>query len=236
MTQPVTWRRLGPSHVTAETALSRGLELLDRGEPGDPLTLAWWSVGRDALVLGRGSRVEADEAACRAAGVRVLRRASGGGPVLWGPDLIALDVVVPKGHPLHSDDVVDSYRWLGEAFASALAGLAIPARVLTPEEARSTNDRRLADIACYAGRSPWEVLVDDHKVVGLSQVRRRQGTLLQAGFARRVDAPRLARLLGLCDADTAALVGAFARWPSLSVDAAALVDAVETAFAEPLGA
>jgi lipoate-protein ligase A len=225
----VTWRRLGPSHVTAEDALARGLELLEAADAAP--TLAWWLVDESTLVLGRGSRIDPDRTARTTAGVPVARRGSGGGPVLWGPDLLALDVFVPAGHALYSDDVVASYRWLGEAFASALVSLGLPARALTPKEARATNDPRLAELSCYAGRSPWEVVVDDRKVVGLSQIRRRQGILLQAGLARHVDATRLAHLLGLEASDTAALVTALAPWPSIPYDVPTLIAAVETALA-----
>ena len=50
--------------------------------------------------------------------------------------------------------------------------------------------------ACFGGLSPWEVLAGGRKVVGLSQTRRRPGALLQAGIPLRLDAARLARLLG----------------------------------------
>ena len=49
--------------------------------------------------------------------------------------------------------------------------------------------------ACFGGLSPFEVLAGGRKVVGLSQARRRPGTLLQAGIPLTLDAARLARLM-----------------------------------------
>jgi lipoate---protein ligase len=170
--------------------------MLEAAAPDDPATLAWWLVDDEALVLGRGSKVTADAAACEAAGVSVVRRSSGGGPVVWGPDLLALDVIIPRGHPLHSDDVAESYRWLGEALAQVITELGIPAEALSPTQARDSADG-MGALACYASLSPWEVVVDGRKVVGLSQVRRRSGTLLQAGILLAIDAGRLAGLLDL---------------------------------------
>jgi len=207
MPSPAAWRRLGPSHVTAEAALAGGLELLGAAQPDDPPTLAWWLVDRPTLVLGRGSQVSPDEAACASAGVAVVRRSSGGGPVLWDAGLLGLDVVIPVGHAWFTADVVASYRWVGEALAGALRALGVAARALPPGEARAANDRRLAELACFAGRSPWEVVAGGRKAVGLSQVRRRQGALVQAGIALRLDGGALSRLLRL-DAPTAAAVGA----------------------------
>ena len=174
-----SWRALGVSRATAQSALDEGLGLLDGlRQP----TCVWWQVEQPALVLSRGSRVQADESACRAAGVEVVRRGSGGGPVLWTDALVALDVAVPREHRLWSADVVATYRWLGEMLAEALRALGVnDATALAPEAARSLNDPTLAAMACYAGVSPWEVLVDGRKLVGLSQVRRAAGVLLQVG-------------------------------------------------------
>ncbi len=192
----MAWRRLGPSHATAADALAGSLAALEGAQPDDPATVAWWLVERDALVLGRGSTVAADTAACAAAGVEVVRRSSGGGPVLWGPDLLAVDVIVPRDHPLHSDDVVDSYRLLGEAMTRAIMRLGAPARAVDPAETRSL-DSTMGALSCFAALSPWEVVIDDRKAVGLSQVRRRTGTLLQAGILLDVDGARLTSLLDL---------------------------------------
>lgn len=172
------------------------MALLGAAQPDDPGTHAWWIVDTDTVVLGRGSKVAADHAACAEAGVAVVRRSSGGGPVLWGPDLLALDVVIPKGHPLHTDDIVTSYRWLGQALAQAIVRLGVPACAVEVSSVRDHGDA-MGALACYASLSPWEVVVDNRKVVGLSQVRRRTGTLLQAGILLGLDTERLPRLLDL---------------------------------------
>jgi len=127
-----------------------------------------------------------------------LKRSSGGGPVLWDGDLVALDVVLPRGHRLAADDVVAAYRWLGEAIADALRALGVPdVEVIDVARARAWKAAPgpAAD-ACFGGLSPWEVLAGGRKVVGLSQTRRRPGALLQAGIPLVLDAGRLARVLG----------------------------------------
>jgi len=230
---PEHWRFIGPLTATPAAALSEGVALLDAAGPDDAPTIVWWVVDDEALVLGRGSKVEADHDACRGAGVTVLRRMSGGGPVLWHRDLIALDVVVPRGHRLHSDDVVASYRWLGEAVAEALGTFGLAARVIPPDEARAANDPELANLACFAGRSPWEVVVDDRKVLGLSQVRRRGGTLLQAGIELSPPGRRLAELLRLDAAQRSRLDTALGA-PNPGGDdvpTARIVDAVKVSIA-----
>ena len=236
MPPPGTCRRLEPSNVTAHAALARAVDALASAEAGDPPTVAWSLVDGEVLVLGRGSRVQPDAEACRAAGVGVTRRSSGGGPVLWGPDLLALDVVVPSGHPRYTSDVAASYRWLGEALAAALAALGVPAVAVPPGVARRLDSREVAERACFAGCSPWEVLAGGRKMVGLSQVRRQPGTLLQAGILLRHRPDRLPGLLALDPADRASTSAALAdRAVGLDAYTAAtagdVIGAVERALA-----
>jgi hypothetical protein len=76
---------------------------------------------------------------------------------------------------------------------------------MLPELARKRDRPDLAPLACYAGMSPWEASAESHKVVGLSQVRRRAGVLLQAGILASADQAELAELLVLSATERAAL-------------------------------
>ena len=149
-----------------------------------------------AITVGRAQRGDADPAAAAAEGLDVVLRPSGGGPVLWDDDLIAIDVILPAGHPLLPADIVAAYRWVGEAVAGALTGLGVAgARALPPDEARAWPSGAAAAM-CFGGLSPWEVVAGDRKVLGLSQVRRTTGAIIQVGVPMRLDAERLARAMG----------------------------------------
>jgi lipoate---protein ligase len=209
---------------------------------------SWSTVAEPVLVIGRGVRPgEVNLAGCRAAGLAVLARRSGGGPVLWDSGLIALDVLLPPGHPLADRDVTRAYAWLGTAVANALAGRGVPAAAIPLAEARAAQARddpasRLAARTCFGGISPFEV-VDPagRKLVGLAQVRRAAGTIFQCGIALEFDAPRLASALGRDAADTAALTRALdARVVSVhayrpELTAPEVVVAVETELVGALG-
>ena len=70
-----------------------------------------------------------DRAALAAAGVDLVRRRSGGGAVLVEPArTVWIDVDVPVGDPLWSDDVGRSFGWLGRTWAAALGDLGLDAR------------------------------------------------------------------------------------------------------------
>jgi lipoate---protein ligase len=202
VTAPEVWRRLGPAVLAPEAAVARPPALLAAMPPGGPPVASWSRVARTALVLGRAA---ADPplhgAALARRAIPVLRRRSGGGPVLWDPALVSLDVVVPAGHRLAGRDVTLSYRWLGAVVADALRTLGVGARVVPLDEARSAAGggdpvARRAARACFGGLSPFEVLAPDgRKLVGLSQVRRRAGALFQCGIALDFDATLLAEVL-----------------------------------------
>ncbi len=237
---PPTSRRLGPVALPPAEAVARPVGLLRALTPDDRAIASWSTITHTALVLGRSAGAPpVDRAAVRDAGATVVRRSSGGGPVLWDDGLIALDIILPPGHPLAPADVVQAYRWLGEAIARALTALGAPGpETVTIEASRAAGAAPgPATGACYGGISPFEVLVAGRKVLGLSQARRRQGTLLQAGILLSVDGPLTARLMGRPPEFGAALAAHAAglrEWlPELDADA--VIAAVDRELAPLLG-
>lgn len=137
-----------------------------------------WRYPQPAIVLGRSQH--ALLASLDSRRHRVVERAAGGGAVLVGPWMLGASVVLPLAHPLLAGgSIADSYRWLGEVFVAALAQHGVRALAVPRAGVRKAPD----DLAwaCFAGMSPWEVSVDDRKLVGFAQRRNRQGVLLVAG-------------------------------------------------------
>src|SRR5262245_43146678 len=182
-----TARRLPPSAGPADIELAGGPALLAGVEQTGMPALRWYGMDPPALIVGSSQSLdEIDRAACAAAGLRIHRRRSGGGVVV-STDMLMLDLVLPRGHSLYVDDVTESYRWIGEVWATALRDLGVDANVVSVEAARA--DARSLDPlvrrVCFGGLSPYEVVIGQRKLVGLAQVRRRAGMLYQAGVYRR---------------------------------------------------
>lgn len=155
-------------------------------------------LGRDAVTVSRAGVRALDPARVTGEGLDLAVRPTGGGPVLWDEDLVALDVVLPQGDPRIARDITASYRWVGEACQRALVGLGIDqARTIGPAAARIASG---AAPFCFAGISPWEVTVHGKKVVGLCAARRQLGHLIQIGIPVHLDAARLARAVGAPEA------------------------------------
>lgn len=181
--------------------------LLSTVQPDDPAVLYWSMAEYNGLVLGYSQKhTLLNQTALAELELPIYHRRAGGTAVLVGPHLLALDVVLPAGHPLILNDIVESYRWLGEAWVTALRKLGIETRTVPPEEAHAQRTLRkqpetsayelLMNRACYGTLSPYEVVVGQRKVVGMDMIRRRAGSLLQAGVLLHWDTEQLAQLLG----------------------------------------
>jgi lipoate-protein ligase A len=207
------WRLLPHSAGAAQSELAAAEALLAGLQAAAQAALRWYESSGPALVIGSGQKLqEVDGAACAAAGVSLHRRASGGTAVLFVPGLLMQDIVLPPGHPLAIADVSESYRWLGEVWAEALAGMGVAAAPIGVAEAR--EDSRAVDAllrrACFGGRSPYEPLAGGRKLVGFSQVRRRHGVLFQVGLYTRWPGAELAGLLRLGAGEAEALAARLA--------------------------
>jgi lipoate---protein ligase len=213
-----------------------------RGSPAELHALAWptpvrrtaWllEVDRPALVIGSGQpSADVDAAAMRGAGLELARRRSGGGAVLLIPgEAVWIDVFVPAGDPLWSDDVRLAFHWLGDAWVTALARLGVTSGVHRGGMVPSAWSSRV----CFAGLGPGEVVTaTGAKFVGLSQRRTRHGARLQSALHRRFSAAATVDLLALPPADRAAATAELAAGVAV-VDAP--VPAIEDAFLDALAA
>ncbi|MBI4492191.1 MAG: ligase [Chloroflexi bacterium] len=213
------WRQAGYAEADGALLLARNVAMLEAvGRGQAPPTLRWYRYERACVVLGYGQTVRAvDPQACAAHGVAVLRRPAGGSAVLADRGLLGLAIALPLPHPLALADLTESYRWLGETLAAALAGLGIPTQLVSIAEARADAQAaraaadeadRVRSLACFGTFSPYEVAVGQRKLVGLAQVRRGHAALYQVGFLLRSSTALLAQLLACSPAERAALARA----------------------------
>ncbi len=175
------------------------------------------------VVLGSTQAVDVvDRSAADRHGVEIARRRSGGGAVWVSPDEpVWIDVLLPRTDPLWTDDVGAAFLPVGRAWAAALAAVGVAGATVHEGPMRRTD---WSDLVCFSGTGPGEVLLDDSKVVGISQRRTRAGARFQCAIPRRwdpaplrsvlVDPPPASELatagVGIGDVPGDALVEAFA--------------------------
>ena len=133
-------------------------------------------VTRTAIVLGsRQDETLLNIDQCRRSDVDVVRRRSGGGIVFLAPgEHVWLDVVIPHGDVLWSDDVARASWWLGDVWVQTLHSLGMND---VSVHRKSLNSDAWGDLLCFAGVGPGEVVQQREetfgKVVGISQRRTR---------------------------------------------------------------
>jgi lipoate-protein ligase A len=100
--------------------------LLDQAEArGGGGFLRFWESPVPFVVLGHGNKLAAEVnlEACRAAGVPVLRRCSGGGTVLQGPGCVNYALILPIGEAGPLATITGANRFIMERHRDALAAL-----------------------------------------------------------------------------------------------------------------
>lgn len=181
----------------------------NRAQLASPVTAPktrFWVYDRPGVVLGCSQKgmVPAAQAMQRA-GIALTERDAGGGAVLVGPWMLSASIVLPATHPAAKGGVLAGFKRIGTAFATVLREFGIDAELVTPEQAKHAPAQPAW--ACYGGLSPWEVAVDGRKIVGLAQLRRRNGVLLAAGLLLHPpDWPQLCRAMDKPREDADALV------------------------------
>ena len=155
-------------------------------------------IERAAVVLGSTQSLDVvDTARAAALGFDVVRRRSGGGVVVLQPgDHAWIDVTVPRGHHLWSDDVEKATWWLGDVWCDVLREADASARweVHRGKLIASAPERRV----CFASVGPGEVVRGEpvpRKVVGVSQRRTKDAARFQCSLFRRIDLDLYANLL-----------------------------------------
>jgi len=110
--------------IAENLALDEALLLeAEAGDGGEVLRV--WEWPSPAVVLGSGCRLaeDVDEEACRADGVPIQRRSSGGGTVLLGPGCLVYSLVLAYERSPALREIPFSYIYILERMCAALGDL-----------------------------------------------------------------------------------------------------------------
>lgn len=149
-------------------------------QPVEQPVVQLWRYEQPGVVLGRKQyALVRSEIPSGLEGMVV--RGAGGGAVLTGPWMLSTSILLPPDHHLLGTSIVSSYRWFGSLHAGILRDLGIDAHALSPEAIKQQEAIGCVPWACFGELSSWEVVVNGRKIVGLAQVRRKNGVLLTSG-------------------------------------------------------
>ena len=185
-----------PWALERRAGTAQELHDLDLDGPGGRL-LRWNQVQDAALVVGSAQPSDSiDTSGLEAAGLSLARRRSGGGAVLLVPGAqVWVDVFLPSGDERWCDDVDRSAWWLGDVWVATLESLCPDLTGRLRVHRSPSSDPTSGRVACFASVGPGEVVLDERKLVGISQRRTRHWARFQCVVHLRWDAEPVLRSL-----------------------------------------
>ena len=226
----LAWRLLvtepadGATNMAIDEALWRG-----RQAGTSPPTLRFFAWAPPTVSLGYGQPLDrhVDLAACHALGVGLVRRPTGGSAIYHdGPERELTYSVAATGTDLGiSEDLLETYRWIGAALLRGLCALGAPAE-LVPERPPAGP----VPAFCFARTGVFEIEVDGRKLVGSAQRRQGDSFLQHGAILLAIDEPRVRTLFPTTRDPLATLTtleAALGRRPAFFEVAEALTQAFE---------
>jgi lipoate-protein ligase A len=186
-----------------------------------------------ALTIGYAQSLTAgiDLASCRAAGVDVVRRPTGGRAVLHDHE-VTYAVVAPGGPPFEKS-IAGSYRVIAEVLKTSLARCGLTAELVAGQP-RGEQRRPV----CFTAPAQHELLIAGCKVAGSAQKRRGEAFLQHGSLPLTLDLDLLQRLLPDIAGDAAGGrfegVGWLQRFSARPLEQAAIEDALVSSFSNLL--
>ena len=174
------WRLILDGNLPGATNMARDVAILDAVSAGvEPPTLRLYGWDPPCLTIGKHQGLDAvDLDFCRAEGIGVVRRPTGGRALLHHLEL-TYSVVAPLGTPPLPTALQEAYRLICGALVKAVRELGIDA-ALTGTEVNLRLPNPTSTVPCFEAPAEGEVVVAGQKLIG-SAMRAHGGCILQHG-------------------------------------------------------
>jgi lipoate-protein ligase A len=230
MTSERRWRLLITEPTDGATNMAIDEVLWRARQAGSaPPTLRFFAWAPPTVSLGYGQALgrDVDVDTCRALGVGLVRRPTGGSAIYHdGPEReLTYSVTAVAADLGIGPDLLETYQWIGRALLRGLRALGAPAE-LVPERPPDGP----APAFCFARTGVFEIEAGGKKLVGSAQRRQGDSFLQHGAVLLGVDAPRLRALFPTTRDPLSTLTtleAALGRRPSFDEVATALTEAFE---------
>ena len=174
------WRLVVDGNLPGARNMARDVALLEAVADGKtPSTVRLYGWDPPCLSLGRHQGIEAaDLEVCRAEGIDVVRRPTGGRALLHHLEL-TYAVIAPLAEGPLPSGLQEAYRVICSALVSAVRTLGVDAE-LTGGEANLQLPSPRSTVPCFEAPAGGEVVVGGRKLIG-SAMRAHAGAILQHG-------------------------------------------------------
>jgi lipoyl(octanoyl) transferase len=163
----------------------------DSGRSAPTLRFYGWNPPAVSVGYFQDINTEVNLANCRALGVDIVRRPTGGKAVLHENE-ITYSVVSPRDNPLFPDTILGTYKVISDCLVKALSLMGIEACIA--DRGLDDNHNSLKSI-CFSEPSRFELLVAGKKICGSAQVRTKNAFLQHGSLLTRFEPERAMQLL-----------------------------------------
>jgi lipoate-protein ligase A len=153
------------------------------------------------ISLGRNQKIEkaVDVEYCRANGIDIVYRPTGGRAVLHGDELTY--AVISNDSSCFGDTIYGNYKRVSEALCLGYKNLGVEA-ILAPDTRKPDVSENDGDPPCFLSPSRYELMVAGRKIVGSAQRRVRASFLQHGSMPITCDYETLALATRLSDVET----------------------------------
>jgi lipoate-protein ligase A len=160
-----------------------------------PPTLRFYQWQPPALSLGKGQPIDVvDRDRCRADGIDVVRRPTGGWAILHTGEL-TYAVAAHADEPAVAGPLLEAYKTLSAGLVAGLRRLGLPAEQAPQPEASAKEGL----VACFAVPYNNEITVRGLKLMGSAQARSQRRLLQHGSLPLRGDVSRVVDYLAFAD-------------------------------------
>ncbi len=196
----MAWELIIDGALEGATNMAVDAALLDEVENSSTARtiVRFYGWSRPTISLGRNQNVEkaVDVDYCRANGIDMVHRPTGGRAVLHDDELTY--AVISNDSSYFGDTIYGNYRRVSEALCLAYNDLGVAA-VLAPDTKKPENAGNGIDPPCFISPSRYELMVGGRKIVGSAQRRVRRCFLQHGSMPITCNYETLARATGLQD-------------------------------------
>ena len=163
---------MGKSSAAMNMAIDEAILVAQQEQPNPTLRFYGWNKPAFSFGYFQDIASEVDVKACRADGIELVKRMTGGGTVVHGWEL-TYTLILPRSAGELS--VSDAYQRIGQSLVMAFQQLGIPAHCYDA----CTDASQTAQNICLTNPAEHDVMSDNKKLAGVSVRRSRNGIMFQ---------------------------------------------------------
>ena len=175
---------MGKNSAAMNMAIDEVILAAQKTQPNPTLRFYSWTQPAFSFGYFQDIAAEVDVEACRADGIELVKRMTGGGIVVHGWEL-TYTLILPRG--AGEMNISDAYHSIGQSLVKAFQRLGIPAQCYAtcPEPSQTAQN------ICLTNPAEHDVMSDNKKLAGVSVRRNRNGIMFQGYISLDMPPPSI---------------------------------------------